>query len=115
MLLHRGADIRSLCDVCDVTFQGRVVRAHGEETPHHHEAVAAAQTAQHTSRANSVSTVFSVLVSDTVMVPPCTSPPHCHGDYPASDDVPHRRLDDRVRCRRRSAPSFAGGARGQRR
>ena len=65
MLLHRGADVRSLCDVCDVTFQGRVVRAHGEETPHHHEAVAAAQTAQHTSRADSVSTVFSDLVSDT--------------------------------------------------
>ena len=75
MLLHRGADIRSSCDVCDVTFQGRVVRAHGEEIPHHHEAVAAAQTAQHTSRADSVLTVFSVLVSDTVMVPPCTSPP----------------------------------------
>ncbi len=59
MLLHRGADVRSLCDVCDVTFQGRVVRTHGEETPHHHEAVAAAQTAQHTSRADSVLAVFS--------------------------------------------------------
>ena len=51
------------------------MRAYGEDIPHHHEAVAAAQKAQHTSRAESVSTVFSVLVSNTVMVPPCTSPP----------------------------------------
>ena len=57
--MHRGADVRSSCDVCDVTFQGRVVRAHGEKTPHHHEAVPAAQTAQHTLRADSVLTVFS--------------------------------------------------------
>ena len=35
MLLHRGADVRSSCDVCNVTFQGRVVCAHKEETPHH--------------------------------------------------------------------------------
>ena len=75
MLFHRGADVRSSCNVCDVTFQGHVVCAHGEETPHHHEAVATAQTAQHTSRADSVSTVFSVLVSDTLMFPPCTPPP----------------------------------------
>ena len=115
MLLHRGADVRSSLDICDVTFQGRVVRVHEEETPHHHEAVAAAQTAQHTSRADSMSTVFSVLMSDTVMVPPCTSPFHCHGDYPASDDVPHRCLDDCVCRRRHSAPSFAGGTRGRRR
>ena len=59
MLLHCGADVMSLCDVCDVTFQGRIVRAHGEETPHHHEAVAVTQTVQHTLRADSVSTVFS--------------------------------------------------------
>ena len=59
MLLHCGADIWSSCDVCDVTFQGRILCAHGEETPHHHEAVPAAQMAQHTLRADSVSTVFS--------------------------------------------------------
>ena len=59
MLLHRSADVRSSCDICDVTFQGRILRVHEEETTHHHEAVAAAQTAQHTSRADSVSTVFS--------------------------------------------------------
>jgi len=47
MLLHQCVDVRSSCDICDVTFQGCIVCAHGEETPHHHEAVAAAQTAQH--------------------------------------------------------------------
>ena len=86
MLLHRGADIRSSCDFCDVTFQDRVVCAHGEETPHHHEAVAAAQMAQHTLRADSVSTVFSVLMSNTVMVPPCTSPPT------VMEIIPHRTM-----------------------
>ncbi len=34
-----------------------------------------AQMAQHILHADSVSTVFSVLVSDTVMAPPFTSPP----------------------------------------
>ncbi len=40
---------------------------------------------------------------------------HGHGENSASDDFPHRRLDDRVRRRHCSALSFAGGACGQRR